>query len=427
MATQKFLQAKKTKLSGSGVTATATSIGLNFFTTPDGTEITTSELGTTNYGTLEPGTSKEEIISFTGVTQNGDGTATLTGVTRGLGFTTPYTAVAGNRQSHAGNTVFVLSNNPQMYDDMSSNVNDETITGKFTFPGGGDADAPVSGTVYAEPTDDLEYASKKYIDDIAIAGSPKATEAVYGIAKLSSAAASPTEPVVLNNEEVSATSAANKVVKANASGKIATDFISDGTSSGLEAGAGAGTQVKVKTSGGILTGADGLYVDVGTTNGKIIQVTTGDKLPVVDGSNLTGVLPAIPTILQTTRVINASNGVVNLAHGLGRIPKFVKATAIYDINDTTHESVKSFGFSDGVNNYSVFSKGSAGDGSNWTMQAGSSSTYAVYILIGGGGSGEHFGEYAVITFDATNIIFTWTKDDTMTDPTRNIYIQLEVY
>jgi hypothetical protein len=288
MATQKFIQAKKTKLSGSGVTATATSIGLNFFTTPDGTEITDSELGTTNYGTLEPGTSKEEIISFTGVTQNGDGTATLTGVTRGLGFTTPYTAVASNRQSHAGNTVFVLSNNPQMYDDMSSNVNDETITGKFTFPGGGDADAPVSGTVYAEPTDDLEYASKKYIDDIAIAGSPKATEAVYGIAKLSSAAASPTEPVVLNNEEVSATSAANKVVKADSEGKIHSAFVIGGTSSGLVADTN-GTKVKLKAASGLTMDTDGLSVDSGTTADKIVKLDGSAKLPAVDGSQLTSI------------------------------------------------------------------------------------------------------------------------------------------
>jgi hypothetical protein len=120
---QNFIQAKKARLSGGGVTATATSIGLTAFITPDGTKITGSELATVNYGTLEPGTDKEEIISFTGVTQNVDGTATLTGVTRGLKFSTPYTADSALRYSHAGNTIFVLSNNPQVYETLVDRLN----------------------------------------------------------------------------------------------------------------------------------------------------------------------------------------------------------------------------------------------------------------------------------------------------------------
>ena len=36
------------------------------------------------YGTIDPQTSRSEFISFTGITQNSDGSAQLTGVTRGL-------------------------------------------------------------------------------------------------------------------------------------------------------------------------------------------------------------------------------------------------------------------------------------------------------------------------------------------------------
>lgn len=46
--------------------------------------------------------------------------------------------------------------------------------------------------------------------------------------------------------------------------------------------------IKLKSGGGILNNAtDGLSVDTGTTDGKIVQVGTGNKLPAVDGSNLT--------------------------------------------------------------------------------------------------------------------------------------------
>ena len=51
--------------------------------------------------------------------------------------------------------------------------------------------------------------------------------------------------------------------------------------------------IKLKSGGGILNSANGLSVDTGTTDGKIVAMTTGDKLPAVDGSQLTG----LPTSL----------------------------------------------------------------------------------------------------------------------------------
>lgn len=164
---QKFLQIQPCRLAGGGCTATATSIILETFAYPDGTAITTADLGTTNWATIEPNTSREEIVSFTGVTQNVDGTATLTGVTRGLKFGTPYTADANLRKAHAGGVAFVVSNNPQLYENLISFDNDETVTGEFTFPAGGTASAPKSGTAYSAPTDDLEYTSKKFVVDVA--------------------------------------------------------------------------------------------------------------------------------------------------------------------------------------------------------------------------------------------------------------------
>jgi len=164
---QKFLQTQEFQLSGSGVTATATSITLESFQTPDETNITDSDLGTTNYGTLEPGTSNEEIISFTAVTQNGDGTATLTGVTRGLKFVSPYTADTSLRKAHAGGTIFVVTNNPQLYEDFASISNDETITGTWTFD---TAAFPRMEDATNDPTSGAMLTTKAYVDALALGG-----------------------------------------------------------------------------------------------------------------------------------------------------------------------------------------------------------------------------------------------------------------
>lgn len=67
----KFIQTQTFKLAGGGISLSDTSISLQSFKFPDGNVITMSHIGALGTGTLEPGASKEEIISFTGVTQNG--------------------------------------------------------------------------------------------------------------------------------------------------------------------------------------------------------------------------------------------------------------------------------------------------------------------------------------------------------------------
>lgn len=130
---RKYIQAQKFKLAGSGISATDTSITLQSFMTPNSETIAMTDIGTLGFGSLGPGTSREEIISFTGVTQNADGTATLTGVTRGLDFRSPYTADTALRKSHSGNETFILTNNPQFYDSFANKENDETINGAYIF------------------------------------------------------------------------------------------------------------------------------------------------------------------------------------------------------------------------------------------------------------------------------------------------------
>lgn len=103
-------------LSGAGITSTATTIQLTSFKTPDGRNITMSNFGTVGYAALDPQTTtKLENITFTGITQNGNGTAILTGVSRGLDFVYPYTASTTLARSHSGGATLILTNTAGFY------------------------------------------------------------------------------------------------------------------------------------------------------------------------------------------------------------------------------------------------------------------------------------------------------------------------
>ena len=86
------------------------------------------------YATIAPQSGSSEFISFTGITQNVNGTATLTGVVRGLDKTSPFTANVNFRQPHAGQSLFILSNSPQHYKKYGALENNEVITGLWEAP-----------------------------------------------------------------------------------------------------------------------------------------------------------------------------------------------------------------------------------------------------------------------------------------------------
>lgn len=145
-------------LSGAGISNSATTIVLQSLTlTQIGYPIQDSELSDTFYITLEPGSrSKQEIVSCTTVTQNANGTASLTGCTRGLSPITPYTASSSLRFSHAGGSQVIFSDPPQLFNLYAAKENNETITGSWLFP------SPVSGS---------NPATKTYVDSLAFGGS----------------------------------------------------------------------------------------------------------------------------------------------------------------------------------------------------------------------------------------------------------------
>lgn len=158
-------------LAGAGTNNNSTNIQLTSFKTPDGRPITMAMFGTVGYGAIDPQTSvKIEDVSFTGVTQNINGTATLTGVSRGLDFVYPYMASTTLAYAHSGGATFIITNTAGFYYNefaMPNNSND------FTWP-----------------TASSSIASKGYVDFVAFNGAAviPATTGVSGVVQLGTGA-----------------------------------------------------------------------------------------------------------------------------------------------------------------------------------------------------------------------------------------------
>ena len=169
-----YAQAQKFTLAV-GISTSDTSITLTSFNFPDGSAITSSDIGSVQYGTLEPGTTREESISFTGFTTNADTTVTLTGVTRGLGFgaSDSYAEQSDLKVQHGAGATLILSNTAAFYNDFVNKHNDETMTGFLSVP---------------TPTSDTHAATKAYVDAAALGGATIDNVIVAGTAGESVAA-----------------------------------------------------------------------------------------------------------------------------------------------------------------------------------------------------------------------------------------------
>lgn len=160
------------------VGSTQTSINLTSFKEPvSNIPYTMSYLNSSiEYGTLSPQTSVSEFISFTGITQNVDGSAVLTGVTRGLSRSYPYTASTTLAQPHSGQSIFILSDTPQVFNQYANVNNAQAVPGLWTF-----TDPPIFTNV---ATSTSQAASIAYVNGVAVAGAPNSTESVKGIVEL---------------------------------------------------------------------------------------------------------------------------------------------------------------------------------------------------------------------------------------------------
>ncbi len=191
---QKFVQAQPFSLAGAGAVLGATSIVLNSFNKLDGTALTMADFGAKGYCTIEPGSAEnEEAITFTGITANSNGTVTLTGVKNQM-TESPYTETSGISNTHVGATTLIITNTAGFYDEMTSNSNDELVTGQWTFTQSPIVPTPISASTTAA-------ASVQYVNNIAIAGAPKAATNVFGISELSTAPVLASVPIVVGDND----------------------------------------------------------------------------------------------------------------------------------------------------------------------------------------------------------------------------------
>lgn len=128
----KFVQAKKTTLKVPISASESSAIVLTRLVDIYGNALAATDFNAPNlYGfcTINPGADDEEIVRFSGFTQNSDGSCTLdTGITRGVIAKSPYTT-AGTGLSHAAGSVVVFGDNPQVYQYLVDYINAVSIAG----------------------------------------------------------------------------------------------------------------------------------------------------------------------------------------------------------------------------------------------------------------------------------------------------------
>lgn len=148
----------------------------------DGNVLTMSNFGSNPTVTVDPGVSGyEEIESFSTITNNGNQTATLGGMTRDLQSVYPYTTAGAGKQ-HGGGAIVVFGNNPQVYGRLGALENDQLWTGLNTYS------AAAKPAYNSAPTfgsgDGLALVNYATLLATAIQGAATSTEGNMGIVQL---------------------------------------------------------------------------------------------------------------------------------------------------------------------------------------------------------------------------------------------------
>lgn len=339
--TFKFVQAQPFSLAGSGALLGATTVVLQAFQDIDGNNLTMTDFGSIGFGTLEPGNGEqEEQIAFTGVTQNVNGTATLTGVST-VDFLYPYTRTSGLAKSHPGGVVFVITNTSGFYDRFASKDDDETITQTWTFT---TPNFPQMDSATASPTTGGQLATKYYVDNVAVSGAPDASTTVKGLVQIATDAqlqagtnvGSTLAILAAAGGSFNVTAAANKVPVANGSNKIDNNWINGAVANGFATLDGSSLVVQNPANATITpTNARIPIASVGTRLADGWQnITLTNATDLTDGG--TTVLHSHPKAAGTTsRGTAAGTGTFNIAHGLGVTPNWVRITATANLANST--------------------------------------------------------------------------------------------
>jgi hypothetical protein len=260
LGTTNFVSGGRYKLAAGGIGLTDVTIILQSFTDPASSrELAMDDFGDIGYATIEPGTTKKEFVSFTGITQDAGSTkATLTGVTRGLQFTTPYTASSSIVETHSGGSTLIISNPPQLYNRLATKDNAEWITGIWTF--NKDYLPRASSTPTYTTGDELKFVTYGQLASTSFSGTVDSSYTQKGLIQLATnaqvsagtATGSSAAFLVPPNACFNATSSATTTVPVtNTSGKLSSGFIDQTatyTWSGTSTFSAATTTISGRTS-----------------------------------------------------------------------------------------------------------------------------------------------------------------------------------
>lgn len=184
------VQASQFTLAGAGITSSQNTVQLTSFTLPDPskTPITMSMFGSIGYAVLEPQTSKIENITFTGVTQNANGSAILTGVTRGISFYSPYLSSTTLAMAHAGGAYVILTNSAAFYGKEflfanNAGTSTQSVVVSSTTPWRYDL-VPLNQANGTYVSTTSEFASVALVNKVVASGCATATEGVLGCSQL---------------------------------------------------------------------------------------------------------------------------------------------------------------------------------------------------------------------------------------------------
>ena len=456
------LQAQQFSLAGSGCVIGDTTLTLKSMITIDGVLVTMSMLGLYAFMTIEPGNgSNEEQIKFTGITQNANGTATLTGVSN-VSMAAPYTLTSGVLKTHAGAVTIILSNTSGFYNSFVAKDDDGTLSEVLTFT---EPNFPQMDGVVTPPSLPAQLVTKSYADSLSFAGAPNASTSTKGIVQIAtqaqvdaktligSSSAVLVQPLntqrstLLSDYVLDTSPSANiititpspaitaytagqifsfKLANTNTSAVVTINASALGTKTVLKGYGSAavtpgdfakgqilvveydGTNFQTVTTpaGNVNTVGTPAQGDVLYHNGsawtRLGAGTSGYGLETQGGGANPQWASFAPTASSGTSSYSGATGTQTIAHGLGKIPRLLRITAIVGTASSAYSFPISTGVYDGTNNNSIEVVTNGGSG-QYNLQTGSTIVFTGSISTGAANYS------ATATFDATNFYLAWTK------------------
>jgi len=351
----------KTTTSGS-MTSTQTSVPVSSMTTFDGTTITMSLLGNEAYISLEPGSSREEIVECTGISS-----LSWTPCTRGLAFSgTSTSTVAANRKTHNSGSIVIMSNVHYVFERLVDKESTENIDGVKTFlqyPEKGGSD---------NATTSRQLITLGQAQLLANQGAATSTDALAGISRRSTKEQARTgtdlgvnDPLYLGANIASSSRdvATTTVIVSETDGYINQNRI-DLTEAFIFASATTTTNIASTTGVRINSvnidatpteinqALDGISANVTDANLNILTDSSSTTLlhnhnktfgtyststPTTGGVvSITHMLGAVPTMIEIFATSNTGEALSNYSNGIATSTTAEKSVYIGSTNDTTY-------------------------------------------------------------------------------------------